>query len=141
MSENSITADPAIADHAAALSTTVARPKPKIGRKAQDRRRARIVIAGVLVLVALGLLLAMATHYPMSPHATNAMSGGESHTGKVVSYFGKDKECRQQVFDNETGRVMKSEPCDWSVLDSDGASAVSSPRNRLDAISKTFSGR
>jgi hypothetical protein len=117
----------------------VARPKPNTDQKAQDWRRARIVIAGFFVFAVIGFVLAMVTTYPNpSPTpTTNAMLGGKLSTGKIVSYFGEEKECRQQVFNNETGQMSKSEPCDMQ-----GPDPVSSnPASRLEAISKAFSGR
>jgi len=138
MSEKSTTSDPAIAGPTPAL-VMVARPKPKTEQKAQDWRRARIVIAGFLVFAVIGFVLAMVTTYPKpSPTpTTNAMLGGKLSTGKIVSYSGEAKECRQQVFDNETGQMSKPEPCDMQGLDPVSVS----PASRLDAISKAFSGR
>jgi hypothetical protein len=136
MSEKSTNSDPVVADPAPA-PVMVARPKLKTDRKAQDWRRAGIVIAGFFVLATIGFVLAMVTTYPKPAPTTNAMLGGKLSTGKIVSYSGEDKECRQQVFNNETGQMTKPEPCDMQVLDP----ASSNPVNRLDAISKAFSGR
>lgn len=117
----------------------VGKPRLKADSKAQDWHRARIVIAGFLVLAAIGFVLAMATTYPNPSPAptTNAMLGGKPSTGKIVSYSGEDKECRQQVFDNVTGQMSKPEPCDMQLP----VPASSSSASRLDSISKAFSGR
>jgi hypothetical protein len=137
MSEKSSTGDPAIADPA--LAATVARPRPKADQKAQDWHRARVVIAGFFVLAAIAFLLAMATNYPTSPPTTSAMLGSEPRTGKIISYYGENKECREQAFDNKTGQMTKPEPCGLRALNSDGALVPSDSSDRLDAIRKAFS--
>jgi hypothetical protein len=141
MSENSSTGDSPIAA-LAPTPVTVAKPTPKADSKSQDWQRARIVIAGLLVLAAIGFVLAMVPTYPSPSSTTNEMLGGKLNTGKVISYTGPDRECRQQqAFDNETGQMTKPSPCDLITLDSSAAPASSNPSSRLDAISKAFSGR
>jgi hypothetical protein len=140
MSENSSTDDTPIAA-LAPMPVTIARPRPKADSKAQDWRRARIVIAGFLVLAAMGFVLAMVPTYPSPSPTTNEVLGGKLNNGKVISYTGPDRECRQQVFDNKTGQMTKPSPCDLSTLDSNATAAFSNPSSRLDAISKAFSGR
>jgi hypothetical protein len=140
MNETSATGDPVIADAATALATVV-KPRPKADLKAQDWRRARIVIAGFVILAVVGFVLAMVTTYPKPSPTTNAILGGKLNAGKVVSYIGPDKECREQVFDNSTGKMTKPSPCDLSALDRNAASASSNSDGRLDAMRKAFSGR
>jgi hypothetical protein len=123
------------------MPVTVAKPRPKADSKAQDWQRAGIVIAGFLVLAAIGFVLAMVPTYPSPSPTTNEVLGGKLNTGKVISYTGPNKECRQQAFDNETGQMTKPSPCDLSTLDSNAAPASANPSSRLDAISKAFSGR
>jgi hypothetical protein len=138
MSEKSTTVDAVIAAPARAARPAVTEPRAKPKSKMQDWHRARIVIIGVFALAAVASLLAMVIKQPEAPHAANA--GGELSAGKVVSYSAEGKECRQQAFDNETGRLRKSEPCDLDMLDGNSGSASSSPRTRLEGISKAFSG-
>ena len=140
MSENSSTEDTPIAA-LAPTPVTLAKATPKAGLKTQDWRRARIVIAGFLALAAIGFVLAMVPTYRSPSPTTNEMLGGKLNTGKVVSYTGPDRECRQQAFDNETGQMTKPSPCDFGTLDSNAAPAFSNPSSRLAAISKAFSGR
>ena len=114
----------------------------KADSKVQDWRRARIVIAGFMIFAVVGGVLAMVTTYPRpSSPATNAMLGGKLNVGKIMSYVGPDKECRQQVFDNVTGQMTKPAPCDMSALDSDAPSSSLNTTDRLESISKAFSGR
>jgi hypothetical protein len=140
MSETSTTGEPVIADVAIAR-TPVVKTRPKADLKAQDWRRARIVIAGFAVLAVVGFALAMVTTYPKPPPTTNAMLGGALNAGKVISYIGPTKECREQVFDNATGQMTKPSPCDLNAFDKNAASASSNSDGRMDAIHKAFSGR
>ena len=83
MSEKSTPGDPIMAD-AAPEPLEVAKPSLKANTKAQDWRRARIVIAGFVVLAVVGGALAMVTTYAkLSPPATNAMLGGKLNNGKI----------------------------------------------------------
>jgi hypothetical protein len=119
----------------------VAKPRLTAGANAQDWRRTRIVIAGFLALAAIGFVLTMVpTYWNHSPTA-NDMLGSKLNAGKIISYTGPERECRQQIFDNETGRMTKPLPCDMNTLDDNFAPASANPSNRLEAISKAFSGR
>jgi hypothetical protein len=69
------------------------------------------------------------------------MLGGRLNTGKITSYSGPNKECRQQLFDNETGQITKPSPCDLDMLGDNSPAASANPGNRLESISKAFSGR
>ena len=59
----------------------------------------------------------------------------------IPHYVAEDfdgKDCRQQVFDNQTGRVTQSSrPCE----DAPGDGVPLGTIHRLNAISKSFSGR
>jgi hypothetical protein len=114
----------------------------KANSKVQDWHRARIVIAGFMIFAVVGGVLAMVTTYPQpSNPTTNAMLGGKLNVGKIMSFVGPDKECRQQVFDNVTGQMTKPAPCDMSALDSDAPSSSLNTTDRLESISKAFSVR
>jgi hypothetical protein len=140
MSETSIIGDPVIVGATTAL-TAVVKPRPGTDLKAQDLHRARIVVAGFGILAVIISMLAMVTTYPKPPPTPNAMLGGKSNAGKIISYIGPDKKCREQTFDNATGQMTKSSPCDLSALDKNAASASSNSGGRLDEIRKAFSGR
>jgi len=137
MNQKSSTAN----DPATAQGTTVARPRRRANQKAQERRRA-VMIAGIFLGAAIIALLAVSTQYPTSSHATDVISNSNSRTAIVTSSSIDDKNCRQQVFDNQTGRMTRSEqPCDTNAFDNNGVMAPSGSIHRLDAISKSFSGR
>jgi hypothetical protein len=117
-------------------------PRLKAKSKVQDWHRARIVMAGFVIFAIVGGVLTMVTTYPQpSPLATNAMLGGKVNVGKIMSYVGPDKECREQVFDNMTGQMTKPAPCDMSALEDNGGPDTAKGGRRLDSFSKTFSGR
>jgi hypothetical protein len=121
---------------------TAGNPRLKANAKVQDRHRARIVIAGFMIFAVVGGVLAMVTTYPRpSNPATNAMLGGKLNVGKIMSYVGPDKECREQVFDNATGQMTKPAPCNLNTLDSNDESDAARGGRRLDSFSRTFSGR
>jgi hypothetical protein len=141
MTENSSKADIPIANPVPPPVAVIG-PRLKANSKVQDWHRARIVIAGFVIFAVVGGALAMVTTYPRpSPPATNAMLGGKLNTGKIMSYVGPDKECREQVFDNATGQMTKPVPCNLNTLDSNAASSSLNTTDRLDSISKAFSGR
>jgi hypothetical protein len=121
---------------------TAANPRLKANSKMQDWHRARIVTAGFVIFAVVGGVLAMVTTYPQpSAPSTNAMLGGKLNTGKIMSYVGPDKECREQVFDNATGQMTKPAPCDFNTLDSHAAPSSVNTTHRLESISRAFSGR
>ncbi len=141
MTENPSTADIPISSPMPPPVAAI-KPRLKANSKVQDWHRARIVIAGFVIFAIVGGLLAMVTTYPQaSPPATNAMLGGKLNVGKIMSYVGPDKECRQQVFDNVTGEMTKPAPCDMSALESNGGPDTANGGRRLDSFSKTFLGR
>jgi hypothetical protein len=141
MTENPSKADTPIANPVPPPVPAI-KPRLKANSKAQDWRRARIVIAGFAIFAVVGGVLAMVTTYPQaSPPATNAMLGGKLNAGRIMSYVGPDKECRQQVFDNVTGEMTKPAPCDMSALEGNGGPDTANGGRRLDSFSKTFSGR
>jgi hypothetical protein len=126
-------------------ATPVPRPgtaaKPRLKADVQDWRRAQIVVAGFAILAVVAFVLAMVATYPKSSPVTNAMLGGKLNTGKIRSFVGPDKECREQVFDNASGHMTKPAPCDLDTLDNDAASNSVNTIGRLESISKAFSRR
>jgi hypothetical protein len=136
MSENSATAN------AGPLTNqeVAVRPRSKAKQKAKDRQRAFVVVAGFVLMAAVGALLAISNR--MSSHTTEVISNNILRTAKVTSSSIDDKNCREQVFDNQTGRMTRLEqPCDANAFDSNGVTAPLGTIHRLDAISKSFSGR
>jgi hypothetical protein len=114
--------------------------------RAQERRRALIVSSGILLVVALGFVLAMTAKLPMSsppvnlPQAASEVANHSLNSAKVTIHSGDANGCRQQVFDNQTGRMTRTQqPCDSTTRDSNGAPVPLGTIHRLDAISKSFS--
>ena len=117
-------------------------------RKAQDRRRRLIVSCGILFVVGLGFVLVMTAELPMSTHLTKSsqavIEGPDNNLGsaKVTIDSADGNGCRQQVFDNQTWRMTRTQqPCDSTARDSNGAPIPLGTIHRLDAISKSFSGK
>jgi hypothetical protein len=122
-----------------------AQPRPS-AQRAHERRRALIVSCGMLLVAALAAVVVIAAESPMSRHASNpppaapAMPGSDLRTGKITRQSDGDG-CWQQVFDNQTGRMRRSQqPCEATAYDGNGASVPIGTIHRLDAISKSFSG-
>ena len=124
-----------------------ARPRTAAHR-VQERRRGLIVGGSMLFVAALIAVAAVvATGYPKSVTALNAAPvttatpDVDLRTAKITKDL-DGKGCSQQVFDNQTGRVRQSGlPCDATAFDSDGVPVPVGTIHRLDAISKSFSGR
>jgi hypothetical protein len=134
----------------AANNSPTARSAPARAQsqRRQERRRALIVSCGILFVVGSGFVLAMTAELPMSTHLTNlsqtASEAPDNNLGfaKVTIDSTDGSGCRQQVFDNQTGRMTRSQlPCDTTARDSDGVPIPLGTIHRLDAISKLFSGK
>jgi hypothetical protein len=113
----------------------------------QERRRALIISCGIMSVAAVGVVAVIATSNPKSPWrfhvppATVATSDSDLSTA-VITIDSDDKGCWRQVFDNRTGRLTRSpQPCEKTAYDSSGAPIPLGTIHRLDAISKSFSGR
>jgi hypothetical protein len=95
----------------------------------------------------LALLQMMATEFSISTHLTNSSQTPsevpDNHLGtaKVMTDSADGNGCRQQVFDNQTWRMTRSQPCDTTVRDSNGVPRPEGTVRRLDAISKSFLGK
>jgi hypothetical protein len=126
------------------LQIPPARPQPRAtARKAPGRRRG-LIIGGILLIAALGAV-ALATGHPASvqsvdsPQTAGATPDNDLRTAKVTNESG-EKGCSQQVFDNQTGRMIRSQqPCETTAYDSNGVPIPRGTMNRLDAIRKGFS--
>lgn len=112
--------------------------------RTQERRRGLIVGCGVLLVAALGVVTVMVAGSPISVHSlkvaptASAMPDSDLRTAKITN-ASDGKGCWQQVFDNQTGRMTRSQqPCESTVYDSNGTPVPIGTIHRLDAISKSF---
>jgi hypothetical protein len=117
-----------------ARARVIAGPRPNT-----EWYTALFIAAGFFVLATLGFLSARAFGDPTASYTANAESSAELYTGTVISYPDSKRECREQLFDNKTGKMTKSEPCGLRALSGTGAPAPSSSIGL--AIKKTFSNR
>jgi hypothetical protein len=124
-----------------------ARPRPRATARATlGRRHGLIIGGGVLLIAALGAVMALATGHPASvwsvdsPQTAAATPDNDFRAAKVTNDSG-EKGCSQQVFDNQTGRMMRSQqPCEATAYDGNGFPIPRGTMHRLDAISKGFVG-
>jgi hypothetical protein len=120
-------------------------PRTAIQRK-QERRRALIISCGMLLLATLTAAMVVTVQYPMSVHSNSpqtamAMPDGDVRTAKITR-DSDGKGCWQQIFDNQSGRMTRSQqPCEATAYDSHGTPVPLGTIHRLEAISKSFSGR
>ncbi len=128
-------------------STQEAPTRPRsVGQPTQDRRRALLVGCGMLVMAAVTAAAIVEAEIRMSglsnsPERAMATSGVDIRTAKITT-VSDGHECSQQVFDNQTGRMSRSEqPCETTTYDANGVPLSIGTKHRLDAISKSFSGR
>jgi hypothetical protein len=121
-------------------------PRPRAtARKAPERRRGPIIGGGILLIAALGAVVALATGHPASVRSVDstqtagATPDNDLRAAKITSDLG-EKGCSQQVFDNQTGRMTRSQqPCETTAYDSNGVPIPRGTIHRLEAISKGFS--
>jgi hypothetical protein len=75
-----------------------------------------------------------------SPVTAQGGPDGDLRTAKITKTSG-DNGCSQEIFDNQTGRMNRSQqPCEATAYDSHGAPVPVGTIHRLDAISKSFAG-
>jgi hypothetical protein len=127
--------------HSGHPRTTPARPRAP-AQRTQERRRALIVSGGILLLAAVSV--AVAIGFPRSGHPLNspptasAPPNSELRTAKFTN-DSDGKGCWQQTFDNQTGRMTRSQrPCETTAHDSNGVPIPLGTIHRLDAINKSF---
>jgi hypothetical protein len=76
---------------------------------------------------------------PPSYSTGTAMSDNKPRTAKVTNEA-DGKGCSQQIFDNQTGRMIRSQqPCEAPAYDGNGVPVPVGTIHRLDAISRSFS--
>jgi hypothetical protein len=126
-------------------AATPAQPRSAT-QNSQERRRAAVIVCVMLLAAALtaGTVIALqsliSAHMTRSLQTATAMPDGD-RTAKITRDV-NGKECSQEIFDNQTGRMTKSQqPCGATALDSNGMPVPLGTIHRLDAISKSFSGR
>ena len=126
-------------------AATPAQPRSAT-QNSQERRRAAVIVCVMLLATALtaGTVIALqsliSAHMTRSLQTATAMPDGD-RTAKITRDV-NGKECSQEIFDNQTGRMTKSQqPCGATALDSNGMPVPLGTIHRLDAISKSFSGR
>jgi hypothetical protein len=128
-----------------ARSPGAAQPRSATHRK-QERRRALIISCGMLLLATLTAVVVVTVEHPMSVHSSSpqtatAMPDSDVRTAKITRDSEDGKGCWQQIFDNQTGRMKRSQqPCEASAHDSNGTPLPLGTIHRLEAISKSFSG-
>lgn len=112
----------------------------------QQRRRALIIGSSVLLAVAVGVSVAIRSGRPLtiqsfeSPETASTSRDGDLRTAKITNNSG-DGGCWQQSFDNQTGRMTRSQkPCENTVYESSEAPIPVGTIHRLDAISRSFPG-
>jgi hypothetical protein len=111
-------------------------PRLKADQKAHDRYRALVTIAGFFILATLGFFLARTTNYLTLSQTINAEFDDELFTGTIRTNPDDKTECREQFFDNRSGKMTMPEPCGLRAFNGKGAKT---PSNSLAAIRKAFS--
>src|SRR5450432_2784145 len=123
-------------DRSAPYQATSERPQFQM---AQERRRALIIICGILFVAGFGvMLIAIEILVPNSSHTASAVPDNTLRTAKVTIDSVDGNGCQQQVFDNQTWRMTRTQqPCNPTARDSNGVPIPLGTIHRLDAISKS----
>jgi hypothetical protein len=121
---------------AARSRATPARPR-SAAQKSSERRGALIIGGAIILLAAFGVVMMETTPLwtlatPAEPTSVaSATPDGDWRAAKITNLAGSG--CTQQIFDNQTGRLVPSrQPCEANPNDSAEAA------HRLDALSKSF---
>jgi hypothetical protein len=122
-------------------------PTRSAAHRKQEHRRALTISCGILSLAVLCTIVVIETQPPMSaqslqsPRTASEMHDLAVQTGKITNASDANG-CFQQQFDNMTGRMTRSqEPCETFARDGNGVPIPVGTIHRLDAISRSFSGR
>jgi hypothetical protein len=99
-------------------------------------------------VVGLGFVLVMTAELPISTHLTNSSQTASEapdnnlRSAKITVDFADGSGCQKQFFDNQTGRMTRSQqPCETTAYDNNGVQLPLGTMHRLDAISKSFLGQ
>jgi hypothetical protein len=123
----------------------IARPhaQPRsVARKTGPQRRRGVIIGccGALLVAAVTAAVLMSRHSSPAPQIAMATPDGDFHIARIIRDSG-GKECWQETFNNQTGRVTRSpQPCEATRYDSNGVPVPLGTIHRLDAIGKSFPG-
>jgi hypothetical protein len=116
--------------------------------RARATARGGILTLGINVLLTsgLGIILVLAATYLMKipqPLQQTAISRPDDavRIGRIVRESDDAGACRQQNYDNQTGRIVSINSCNNAVHDTGGAPVPQGTIRRLDAISHSFSNR
>jgi hypothetical protein len=115
-------------------------------RGTRERRHTLIISCSILLVATLIAVVVVANVSPksvnatISPPAAAAMPENELRTAKFTTNSDASG-CSQQIFDNQSGRVLRSQkPCEATAYDTNGAPVPVATIHRLEAISKSFTG-
>jgi hypothetical protein len=122
---------------------------PAMSRRAKSKRQRQhalyILLFALVTIVCLAMTTGLSTFtafFGSSDSASPISNLQERRTGTIIRQRDENK-CRRMKFDNDTGRTVEDfESCDnEAVLDAQGVPVPQGTLHRLDAISKSFSGR
>jgi hypothetical protein len=122
--------------------------RSRVAAQQRERRLALITGSGILIAMTLGAGWALTIEANRSrvllaasaSTATGPLTDVAPTTAKITD--DRSGTCSTGAFDNKTGRVTRSnDPCDTILRDSNGVPIPAGTIHRLDAISKSFSGR
>ena len=109
------------------------------GRRAQERRPA--LITGGCILALGAMITVVVTASVTSSPSVITTPENVLRTARITTNSDSNG-CWEKAFDNQTGRMLRSpKPCEAAAYDINGAPAPLGTIHRLDAISKSFSGR
>ena len=112
-----------------------ARPHAR-AHKPQEGSRTLLIGGGVFLVTALSALVLVGA-WRSGAQGTSGTSDNDVRTARITR--DENGTCAQQVFDNQTGRMMRSsQPCEATTYDSNGMPVPVGTIHRLDAISKSF---
>jgi hypothetical protein len=121
----------------------------RVRRRRSQRQQWRYAVSLSFCFVLALILCVAIVRYAASYLGSHDASGGsiflssanEQRLGKITVERG-DEKCEQLAFDNYTGQIISgSKPCVSSVPRDRGVPIPAGTMHRLDAISKSFSGR
>lgn len=124
--------------------------KPAISRRVQFRRQRWHALYILLFALVTIVCLAMTTGFPAftiffasSDSSSSVSNLQEQRIGTIIGPRNENNKCQRTKFDNDTGTTVEDfARCDNDVvLDAQGVPVPQGTAHRLDAISKSFSGR
>jgi len=109
---------------------------PVLLRSRRERLLVLFVLTGLVILVTVATI----TGFFWSQHS--ARNASDAYTGTIVLHRRGDT-CQRLLFDNNSGKtIVMPGSCDGdTIVDADGHPVLSGTDPRLNAISRSFSGR